>query len=112
MNNKNVFKDEYLPFIIKWGKLTGFLAIILSFGPAIVLAVVYRIVPPISAIITAFIAMASAVGVNWFIEPISYFPIVGVAGTYISFSILTWSCPTRSMSISGTSSNISLAASP
>lgn len=86
MENKNqVFDGIYLPYIVKWGKITSWLAILISFGPALVLAVVYGIIPPVSAIITAFIAMASAVGVNWFVEPISYFPVIGVAGTYMAF---------------------------
>lgn len=82
---KNMFKDEYLPYINKWGQITNILGIILSFGPALVIAMVYGIMPPINAIITGFIAIAGAVGVMWFIEPLSYFPIVGVAGTYMAF---------------------------
>lgn len=82
---KEAFDGIYLPYIIKWGRITGWLGILLSFGPALVLAVIYKIVPPINAIITGFIAIASAVGINWFIEPVSYFPIVGVAGTYMAF---------------------------
>lgn len=82
---KDVFDGVYLPYIIKWGKITNWLGILLSFGPALVLAVIFKIVPPINAIITAFIAIASAVGINWILEPISYFPIVGVAGTYMAF---------------------------
>ena len=31
------------------------------------------------------LGITSAVGVIWFVEPISYFPIVGVAGTYMAF---------------------------
>ncbi len=63
MENKNqVFDGIYLPYIVKWGKITSWLAILISFGPALVLAVVYGIIPPVSAIITAFIAMASADG--------------------------------------------------
>ena len=85
IENKDTFDKEYIPYITKWGKITGWLGILLSFGPALVLAVVYKIVPPVSAIFTAFIAMASAVGVNWIIEPVSYFPIIGVAGTYMAF---------------------------
>ena len=84
-NKKEIFEGEYLPFIVRYGKATGWLAVLLSFGPALVLAAIYGIVPPTTAIITAFIAMASAVGVNWFVEPISYFPIIGVAGTYMAF---------------------------
>ncbi|NMB19340.1 MAG: hypothetical protein GX979_00600 [Firmicutes bacterium] len=83
---RDVFEGDYLPFIVRYGKVTGWLGVLMSFGPALVLAVVYRIMPPTTAILTAFIAMASAVGVNWFVEPISYFPIVGVAGTYMAFT--------------------------
>jgi len=84
-NNRGIYEDEYLPYIVRYGKATGWLAVLLSFGPAVVLAVIYGILPPATAVFTAFIAMASAVGVNWFVEPISYFPIIGVAGTYMAF---------------------------
>lgn len=83
--NHDIYGGNYLPYIIKWGKITGWLGILLSFGPAIVLAVIYKIVPPINAIITGFIAIASAVAVNWVVEPVSYFPIIGVPGTYMAF---------------------------
>lgn len=85
MKGKESFDKEYLPYITRWGKITGLIGVLLSFGPALVLAVVYGIVPPVSAMITGFITMASAVGVFWIIEPVSYFPIVGVAGTYMAF---------------------------
>lgn len=81
----NIFDGVYLPDIIRWGKITNWIGILLSFGPAIVLAVIFDLVPPASAILTGFISMAGAVGVLWFIEPISYFPIIGVAGTYMAF---------------------------
>ncbi len=77
--------DSYFRYIVKWGRITGLLGIILSFGPILVLTVIYGLMPPTSAIITAFIAMASAVAVNWFVEPISYFPVIGLAGTYMAF---------------------------
>lgn len=85
MDKTEQFDGIYLPYIIKWGRITGWLGVLVSFGPALVLAVVYGLVPPISAIITAFIAIASAVGVVWVVEPISYFPIIGVPGTYMAF---------------------------
>ncbi|MDW7671671.1 MAG: hypothetical protein SCK57_12555 [Bacillota bacterium] len=85
MDKKQVYEGQYLPDIIRWGRITNVLGLLLSFGPALVLAVYFRIVPPVSAIITGFISIASAVGVLWFLEPISYFPIVGVAGTYMAF---------------------------
>ncbi|MBU5424847.1 hypothetical protein KQI41_00375 [Tissierella pigra] len=85
MEKNSQYDGIYLPYIIKWGRITGWLGVLLSFGPALVLAVVYKLMPPVSAIITAFIAIASAVGINWVVEPISYFPIVGVPGTYMAF---------------------------
>ena len=38
-----------------------------------------------AALLTAFISGTSAFGVLWFVEPISYFPVVGPAGTYMAF---------------------------
>lgn len=83
--NKNYFNDEYIPGIIRMGKLTSWLAILVSFGPAIVLAVVYGMLPPWGALGQAFINIAGAVGVIWVIEPISYFPILGIPGNYMAF---------------------------
>lgn len=85
MEKTNQYDGVYLPYINKWGKITNWLGVLLSFGPALVLAVIYKIIPPVSAIITGFIAIASAVGVVWIVEPISYFPIIGVPGTYMAF---------------------------
>lgn len=85
MENNNKFSSAYIPEIIRWGRITGILGILLSFGPAIVLAVIYKLMPPVSAIMTAFVAITSAVAVNWVVEPISYFPIIGVPGTYMAF---------------------------
>ncbi len=85
MKNNNLFENDYLGYVNRWGKITNWLGVLLSFGPALVLAVIFKIVPPINAILTGFIAVASAVGINWFIEPISYFPIIGAPGTYMAF---------------------------
>lgn len=85
MSNKNYYEDNYIPYIIKWGKATSWAGIFLCFGPALVLAIGFKLMPPINAIITAFISILSAAGVLWIIEPISYFPIVGIAGTYMAF---------------------------
>lgn len=77
--------EEYDAYINRIGKRTNYLGVLISFGPVLVLLAVFGIVPPASAILSAFIAIASAVGVNWIIEPISYFPIIGAAGTYMAF---------------------------
>lgn len=84
-SNHTIYEKEYLPFIIKWGRITNWTALVLCFSPALVLAVGFGLMPPFSAILSGFLAITSAVGVIWFVEPISYFPIVGVAGTYMAF---------------------------
>jgi len=84
-NSDNTFNDDYIPYVAKIGKLTNWLGVLVSFGPPLVLLVIFGVIPPASAVLSAFIAIFSAVGINWFIEPISYFPIIGVAGTYMAF---------------------------
>ena len=79
MNNQDYYNKEYVPQVNKIGKITGYLGVLLSFTPALVLAVVYGILPKPAALLTAFISGASAFGVLWFVEPISYFPVVGAA---------------------------------
>jgi len=84
-DNNNYFEGTYLRDIIRWGRITNWTGLVVAFGPVLVLAVVFDLMPPLSAIGTAFIMIASAVGVIWFVEPISYFPILGVSGTYMAF---------------------------
>lgn len=79
------YKNEYVPKVNRIGKLTGYLGVLVAFVPALLLAVVYGILPKPAALLTAFISGASAFGVLWFVEPISYFPVVGSAGTYMAF---------------------------
>lgn len=85
MKTKNSYENDYLPYIIKTGRRTNWLGCLLSFGPVAVIALVFGIMPPTSAILNGFVAIATGVGVLWFVEPLSYFPIVGVAGTYMAF---------------------------
>lgn len=85
MDKKEFFNKEYMPKMHRIGKITGALGVVLSFMPALILAVVYGILPSGAALVTAFIAGASSVGVMWFVEPISYFSILGPVGTYMAF---------------------------
>jgi len=68
---KNIYNDEYLPYINKWGKITNWLGVLFSFGPALVLAVVFNIIPPT-------LGMAMSIIVNIIILAICVF-----AGTAI-----------------------------
>jgi hypothetical protein len=85
MDKKTFYNEKYMPKVNRIGKLTGYIGVVLAFAPAVMLAVVYGILPKGTALLTAFIAGASSFGVLWFVEPISYFPVVGSAGTYMAF---------------------------
>lgn len=82
---KDYYNEEYIPKVNKIGKITGYLGVVLAFMPAFALAVIYGLLPTWGALATAFIAGASSFGVLWFVEPISYYPVVGTAGTYMAF---------------------------
>lgn len=85
MDNNEFFEKEYTPSMNRIGKITGYLGVALCFLPAIGLAVVYGLLPQPAALLTAFVAGASAFGMLWFVEPISYFPVLGPVGTYMAF---------------------------
>lgn len=83
--NETYQKDLIKP-VVFWGRITNLLACLLSFLPAIYLWVFYDAVPPLSAVIAASSAVILGFsGVLWIVEPISYFPIMGIPGTYMSF---------------------------
>lgn len=68
-NNHVIYEKEYLPFIIKWGRITNWTALVLCFSPALVLAVGFGLMPPFSAIPSGFLVVTKRSG------PWSPFPI-------------------------------------
>ncbi len=83
--NKEYYSKTYIPSIIKWGKITLLLGIVTSFLPAFVVSFVFGYMPPVSAIIAGTISQISVSGAFYIVEPISYFPILGIPGTYLTF---------------------------
>ena len=83
MDKATIYNEKYMPSIKRLGTIFGILGVIASFLPPLCLAIVYDLMPSTKALLTAFISIASAVGVVWFVEPISYFPVVGVPGTFL-----------------------------
>ena len=63
--NENFYNLEYLPKMHRIGKIIGVIAVFASFMPAL--------------------TAVSSFGVLWFVEPISYYPVVGPMGTYMAF---------------------------
>ena len=85
VNVQKIYDEEYIPYSIKWGRLTSLLGVAASFFPVIILSFVFKIVPALDAIVAAATIRISACLVYYFIEPISFPPVLGIPGTYMAF---------------------------
>lgn len=70
---------------VRIGTITTILAIIANFIPAIYVSVVYSAMPELSVLATLWGILAATYFFSWVIQPISFFPALGTAGTYMSF---------------------------
>jgi len=84
MSETQVFNQKFLPGIIKWGIITLSVGVLLSFCPALYLYSL-GIIPSGQQIAAGFGLITAAVAAFYFVEPISYFPVLGIPGTYLSF---------------------------
>ena len=82
MNN---YEKSFTKPIIRYGSLTNLLAIPLCFIPAIYLWLVKGALPGWNNILTGWMYVASMFAIYSVVEPICYFPILGLPGTYMSF---------------------------
>ena len=77
--------QSYIRSIIFWGRITMFGAFFLSFIPALYLAVSYGVIPSFSLIISSVSLIAIIYATSFLAEPILYFPILGISGSYMSW---------------------------
>ncbi len=87
MKNASIdaYGEVFTKKIVKSGRLTLLLAIPLCFLPVMYLWLRYGAIPPVGKIFTAWFLIASIYGAEYIVTPISYFPILGMSGTYMSF---------------------------
>lgn len=86
MNTKDtVFNNEYMPYIIRWGKFTTWASLLFIYIPAIVLVVFYDARPPLSAMLAGVITNLSTFCAWYVVDPVSLFPILGVPGLYMTY---------------------------
>jgi hypothetical protein len=83
--NRSEAYSAFLKEIIFWGRVTMLGAFVLSFLPVLYLALFHQVIPPLSLILTSVGLIGLAMLGSYLIEPISYFPILGVAGSYLSW---------------------------
>lgn len=83
--NKARIIEKFQKDVHLWGRITIGFAFLFSLSIPIYLTFVLGHYPVATDIIAGMISIAGFVGVVWFVEPISYFPTLGPAGTYLAF---------------------------
>lgn len=77
--------ELFLKKSIRIGIITLGLAVIANFMPVFYLWLAYGAIPPLADIWKLLILCASVQGISWIIQPVSYFPILGTIGSYITW---------------------------
>ena len=77
--------NEFRAASHRWGRITIGLGIFISLAMPLYISFVMGYHPGFSLIINSFLAYAAVVAIVWFLEPIMYFPVLGVSGTYVAF---------------------------
>ncbi len=84
METKPTLKTSFTPWIVKWGRGLNLLGVAFCFGPCLALALM-GILPPWGALATAIAIQLPMVASAYIYEPISFFAVLGIPGTYMSF---------------------------
>lgn len=101
------FNEIWMKPVIRVGMWTLLLAAVLSFLPNIYLYFAYGIFPPLSVALKSWGMIASLFGAFYIVEPISYYSVLGLSGTYLSFlsgniSNLRLPCAAMALDVTGT----------
>lgn len=65
-----------------WGRLTVGIGMLISIGAPVTLMLIYDLWPGLDVLLISFLALAALMAISWIVEPLTYFPMLGVAGTY------------------------------
>lgn len=79
------YEQSFTKPIIRYGRLINLLAVALSFIPPLVLLLKYKVFPGSENILSGWVLIASIYAIYAVVEPISYYAILGLPGTYMSF---------------------------
>jgi len=79
------FQDSFIRPVIRIGIVTLLIAWVGNFLPCLYIYFRYGIIPPWESILKIWVMVASVYGAFYLVEPISYYAILGLSGTYMSF---------------------------
>lgn len=86
-NRENVGINEFRSKIKNLGIVFVTFALIANFIPAVYVSMVTGIFPSVGDLFKLWLAAAAAFGVGYFVQPISFFPMVNMAGSF-----MVWIC--------------------
>lgn len=87
-NNNNVekkYSEQFMPGVHRFGRLSMIIGAALSFLPVAYLMLVKGYVPTMAVLGQVVFAVAMFGIGTWITEPISYYPILGSASTYMGY---------------------------
>lgn len=87
IDKDQAFATNFHTKVHLWGRITLWMAIIGTIATPIYLSFVLGFHPGWTPIIAGIVGVTAAFGVFWFLEPITYFPLLGISGTYMSFLV-------------------------
>lgn len=85
-SNSYSYEEQWTKPAIRIGRIAIILIAISSFLPNIYLYVKYGVFPKKMVAFNAWLSVAATYGAFYFIEPFSYFPIFGTAGSYLAIT--------------------------
>ena len=84
MDNKR-FEEIWFKPVIRVGMVTLLLAAASSFLPCVYLFIKYGVFPSIEDALKSWGMIAVVFGAFYVVEPVSYYSVLGMSGTYLSF---------------------------
>ncbi|MBQ6452515.1 MAG: hypothetical protein IJJ29_11395 [Solobacterium sp.] len=87
MNNEQqmIYKNDYLPYIVRVGKITSWLSLPLIFIPALVVVIFFGARPDSGGVITGLIGLCSAMLAWYIVDPVTLYPILHIPGMYMTY---------------------------
>lgn len=78
-------QNLYYKRLIKLGICAMLYACIANFIPSIYVSIKYGYFPGVSGLFKLWGLVAATYGISWIVQPIAYFPTVGIAGSYVGW---------------------------
>lgn len=83
--DQNAYYEHFTKPVRRIGKTSLILAMAASFLPALYLSFFYGAFAPVSVVFGGWLLILSNQATLYVVEPVSYYPTLGEAGTYMSF---------------------------